>query len=130
MHFYSAKNTFALHGSAIKYRDKTYIILGESGAGKTTLAAYFCELGGKILTDDVARVVSSKDGLTVYPSYSSIKVWDDSAKELNIKVNDANRLLLREKKFSVSNSKHFTQAESKVDAVIVLEKSDIEECIS
>ncbi len=74
----------------------------------------------------MARVVSSKDGLTVYPSYSSIKVWDDSAKELNIKVNDANRLLLREKKFSVSNSKHFTQAESKVDAVIVLEKSDIE----
>jgi hypothetical protein len=42
-----------LHGSAVRYQDKTICFIGESGSGKSTSASLCVMNGGKIITDDI-----------------------------------------------------------------------------
>lgn len=42
-----------LHGSAVRYMDKTICFIGESGSGKSTSTSLFVRDGGKMITDDI-----------------------------------------------------------------------------
>ncbi|WP_044642200.1 phosphoenolpyruvate carboxykinase (ATP) [Risungbinella massiliensis] len=42
-----------LHGSAVRYRNKTICFIGDSGTGKSTIASLCALAGGKIITDDI-----------------------------------------------------------------------------
>lgn len=45
-----------LHGSAVRYQDKTICFIGESGSGKSTCASFCIINGGKIITDDIIAI--------------------------------------------------------------------------
>lgn len=45
-----------LHASAIQLEDRAVAFVGESGQGKTTVAAMLCCQGARLVTDDVLRV--------------------------------------------------------------------------
>lgn len=45
-----------LHASAIQLGDRAVAFVGESGQGKTTVAAMLCSQGARLVTDDVLRV--------------------------------------------------------------------------
>lgn len=47
-----------LHGSAVEFDGSAVALLGGSGGGKSTLAAVLALGGGRLVTDDVLRVVS------------------------------------------------------------------------
>lgn len=49
-----------LHGSAVRYQDKTLCFIGESGAGKSTCASLCVMDGGKFITDDVIAIHPKK----------------------------------------------------------------------
>jgi hypothetical protein len=61
-----------LHGSAIAVGDSAVALLGECGAGKSTLAAAFAKLGYPVLTEDVIAITT---GLLVQPGYPLIRLW-------------------------------------------------------
>jgi hypothetical protein len=44
---------FVLHGSAVELDGKALAFVGESGQGKSTMAALFCAFGASLVTDDV-----------------------------------------------------------------------------
>lgn len=68
-----------LHGTAIVDQDEAIVLLGDSGFGKSTLAAKFVEAGHTLLTDDLVLLRPGECGLDAYPGPPRIKLFPDSA---------------------------------------------------
>ncbi len=99
-----------LHGSFINVEGKGLLLTGESGVGKSTIAAVMLKKGFKMLTDDVAAVVlHGLKGPTVYPGYPSQKLWEDAIERIGIveEKKVLNRVNKDLNKYSVMRDKYF-----------------------
>jgi hypothetical protein len=66
------------HGSAVEIGSEAFAFLGESGRGKSTIAAGLAVGGHRFLTDD-GLVLESADGIyQAQPSHPSLRLWQDS----------------------------------------------------
>ena len=71
-----------LHASAVEIGESAVAFVGESGRGKSTLAASFATNGSRFLTDD-GLVLETHDGeCRAMPSHPSIRLWEDSQEAL------------------------------------------------
>jgi len=70
------------HASAIETVFGALVFMGESGRGKSTLAASFATNGFRFLTDDGLSVEEENNGYQVQPSHPSIRLWQDSQEAL------------------------------------------------
>jgi hypothetical protein len=52
-----------LHASALQWGNDTFLIVGQSGMGKSTVAALCCAAGGKFISDDVVALAQGPDGV-------------------------------------------------------------------
>ena len=69
------RGTWSLHASAAIYDDKLVLFLGESGQGKSTLAAYLAdEAGWRLAADDILPVTISSGGVTAWPHFPQLKL--------------------------------------------------------
>ena len=69
-----------LHGSAVDTASGAVLFVGESGRGKSTLAASFRSAGMVLLSDDCVRLTNSAGGgVDCLPTYRSLRLWPDSA---------------------------------------------------
>lgn len=59
------KNIIALHGAAVEYKGKAYILLAPTTSGKTTLTAYLTSNGFNYITEDC--VLLYKNEMLIYP---------------------------------------------------------------
>jgi hypothetical protein len=66
------------HASAVEIGSGAVAFVGESGRGKSTLAASFAVSGCRFLTDDGLVVEPSAESFEALPSHPSIRLWDDS----------------------------------------------------
>jgi len=80
------KGYFVLHASAWVVGERAILALGQSGAGKSTMASWFGAQGYPILTDDclVLRQDSPKSQWMALPSYPSVRLWPDSIDAVGI----------------------------------------------
>ncbi len=74
----SHQGKLVFHASAVEIDGVAIAFLGESGKGKSTLAASFARNGHAFLTDDGLRVEREGDHWMVIPSQASLRLWDDS----------------------------------------------------
>jgi hypothetical protein len=74
----SRQGKLVFHASAVEIDGYAVAFLGESGKGKSTLAAGFAISGFRFLTDDGLMVEPSDDGYWILPSHPSIRLWQDS----------------------------------------------------
>ena len=74
----SQRGKLVLHASAVEVDGRAAVFLGESGRGKSTLAASFASAGHRFLADD--GLVLEREGQTyvAQPSHPSIRLWQDS----------------------------------------------------
>lgn len=107
-----------LHGSAVRYRDKTICFIGESGSGKSTSASLCVMDGGKIITDDIIAF-HPKDHM-VRSGLSSLRLFSSSPL-----VKMAKQSFDEGDKFRVdfSNGLHYTET-SVIDCFFFLEVND------
>ncbi len=70
------------HASAVEVGEGAIVLAGESGRGKSTLAASFAVNGFRFLTDDGLVLERGAEGYAVLPSHPSIRLWADSADAL------------------------------------------------
>lgn len=74
------------HASAVEVDGRVLAVLGQSGQGKSTLAASFAAEGYPLLTDDclVVRWDERARQWLAQPSYQSVRLWPDSVSALGI----------------------------------------------
>lgn len=71
-----------LHGSAVMIEGGAVAFVGETGRGKSTLAASFASAGHPVITDDCLMLEHGRDGLRAVPTYPSLRLWEDAADTL------------------------------------------------
>lgn len=72
----ASRRTFCLHASAAQFRGRTFIFLGESGQGKSTLAAYLSGEGRRgwlRVADDILAVTTSSR-VEAWPHFPQLKL--------------------------------------------------------
>lgn len=80
------RHKILLHSSAIIFNEKLVLFLGDSGAGKSSIAAELSKRNYTIFSDDVCVLEprSEKNNeVLAFSSYPMMKLWDDTVKELN-----------------------------------------------
>ncbi len=72
-----------LHASAIATPRGAVVFMGNSGRGKSTLAAHFAQHGFRVLTDDIAVIRFDEAGRPLAePGLPQFKLWPNSVSEL------------------------------------------------
>lgn len=72
-----------LHASAIAIDQQAIALLGPAGAGKSTTAAAFAELGYPVLSDDIVALTACNDRFLVQPGYPRLRLWPESVYALH-----------------------------------------------
>lgn len=86
----SHRGRVVLHASCVERGGVGFAFAGESGRGKSTLAASFAQNGATLVTDDCLVVRRQDDGsVFAVPSYSGVRLWESSATALFSKTADA-----------------------------------------
>lgn len=67
-----------LHASAVATAWGCIAFIGDSGRGKSTLAASFASAGHPFLSDDGLCVEAGRQAAVAFPSHPSIRLWEDS----------------------------------------------------
>ncbi len=80
------RGMMTLHASSFVHNGKGVMILGESGAGKSSLTASFAIGGAGLLTDDITPVVMKDTGPHIMALHESIRIRKNTAEQLNIDV--------------------------------------------
>ena len=78
----SRQGTLVFHASAVEIDAQAVAFMGESGRGKSTLAASFATHGFRFLTDDGLVVEAVDNRWQVAPSHPTIRLWEDSEEAL------------------------------------------------
>lgn len=82
------------HASSFIFASRGIMLLGETGAGKSSLTASFTRESGGFLSDDLSPVLIKGKTPYLWPVYKSIKLWPDTIDHLQI---DQNKLRPAEK---------------------------------
>jgi hypothetical protein len=78
--------TWCLHASAAMFRDCLLVFLGESGQGKSTLAAYLSgeDRGWTRVADDILPVTAQSSRVEAWPHFPQLKLSDESRPSSNL----------------------------------------------
>src|SRR5436309_3387291 len=68
------KGCSVLHASAVEVSGQVVAFVAGSGMGKTTLAALCCASGAKLVTDDVLRIETARDGGWCFAGTSELRL--------------------------------------------------------
>jgi len=78
------RGMLAIHGSAITDGKQTTILSGQSGVGKSSLAAGLLELGYSVIADDISVIgLNGKQHFIVENGIPHLKLWKDVLVHLN-----------------------------------------------
>lgn len=72
-------NIYCLHASACLINKKIFIIMADSGTGKSTIARFIDkQANAKRIADDIVPVMLKNDKLTLLPNFPQLKLVDDN----------------------------------------------------
>lgn len=81
-----------LHASAITIGAKCYIFMGNSCAGKSTLAAYMVhQRGCGFLTDEICSIEFKPEKFYVHAASPEVRLFNDSKNQFNLQENEATK---------------------------------------
>lgn len=73
------RSIWSLHASAVIYKENVIVFLGESGHGKSTLAAYLSQgKDWRLVADDILPVQIGSNGVNVLPHFPQLKLPMDA----------------------------------------------------
>ncbi|KJV09955.1 hypothetical protein VZ95_08185 [Elstera litoralis] len=114
-----------LHASAVDIGGRALLLSGVSGAGKSTLAAAFSARGYRLLSDDLCAL-EGREGqpLRVLPAFPRVKLWRDSASQLQVPVDGLERSRGELEKYHVPLAEALFQPKALPPAHIVLLRTE------
>lgn len=113
------------HGSAVERDGRAILFCGDSGAGKSTMAAALCQAGARLVADDLSRIEPAAGGVLIYPSSARIKLWREAIDHLGWQDRILQRDYYRDDKFHCSaNGAPPTDTPIAVAALVSLEEGE------
>jgi hypothetical protein len=99
---------FPLHASVVVVNGQAVAFAGDSGAGKSTMAAWMHAQGYPLLCDDVCVIRFDEEaGAMAFPGFPRLKLWKDALHALDIASEELQRDYSRADKFHLSVSERF-----------------------
>lgn len=120
------RGCFPIHGAALKNNDNCLAIVGDSGAGKSSLATSLSLSDWKIVTDDVMHIELIDSAAIILPSYPSQKIWKKTADQLNIDVKGCDAIFNRIDKYFVDGEDQFEKSSTRLDYLFEIRIGDVE----
>ena len=72
------RGILALHSSVVQAGDHAIAFCGETGSGKSSVAAWLIARGYRLVSDDLCRCEVADEKARVYPSAPRLKLWHDA----------------------------------------------------
>ncbi|QKG69992.1 hypothetical protein [Erythrobacter mangrovi] len=94
------------HGSAVERGGRAVLFCGDSGEGKSTMAAAAIASGAALVADDLSRVELGGGAALLHPSSARIKLWSQAIDQLGWRDRVTERDWMREDKFHCSVPSH------------------------
>ena len=94
------RGMLAIHGSAITDGNQTTILSGQSGVGKSTIAAGLLELGYSVIADDISVIGRNGKHFIVERGIPHLKLWKDVLVHLN-KADDLSKVRPQLEKYRI-----------------------------
>ncbi|HKP34744.1 MAG TPA: hypothetical protein VJT70_08205 [Sphingomicrobium sp.] len=117
-----------LHANAIEIDGQAVAFMGESGAGKSTVAAWFHDRGFRVIADDVCVVKFDGDERALAcPGLPRLRLWEEALEATGRPVAEYPRSYLGDddfRKYDVSISANAARKACAIGAVFVLARSD------
>lgn len=114
-----------LHANAIVVRGEAVAFAGPTGAGKSTLAAYFQSCGHQLLCDDVCVVSFDENGQALaWPGPPRLKLWRDAVAAFGHDGERLERVFERHDKFHLPFSRGIGQAPFPLRRLYVLQRHE------
>ena len=107
------------HGSSFLCNGKGIMICGNSGTGKSSVTAAFCQNNAIYVNDDISPVSASGSQVSILPVKTRIKLWDDALDKLNISSDKLNRIRPEMEKFYLTFDKRATTPQT-LDYIFIL----------
>ena len=105
---YFQRRYFPLHASVVVINDQAVAFTGDTGAGKSTQAAWLNSNGFQLLCDDVCVIRFSDTGEALaYPGFPRLKLWDDALAAFDIETSGLQRDYFRANKYHLAAKEGF-----------------------
>ncbi len=88
-----------LHASAIDHQGGVTAFLGNSGAGKSTMAACLQARGYRVVSDDICLLEEAPEAMHVIPIAGWLKLWRGSLDHLGAQPDESERVFVAEDKY-------------------------------
>lgn len=122
------RGLLVLHGAAVRRGARASIFVGDSGDGKSTMAACLGAAGYEILGDDtMALWPCAERGFLVWPGSSTFKLWIDTIDALGMPADGLESVGERLDKFFVSNAAPAANEPVPLDEIFLLEAGNATE---
>ena len=128
-HVLSLAGIPVLHASAIEYDGRAVVFAGETGAGKSTIAAALGRQPGRILADDCVVFSEHTNEFHASAPYPSLRLWEDSAAALEMGFGHPGHRPGK-RRFASSSRVMFSTGAAPLDAICLLDRSESSECLA
>ena len=116
------RSLFVLHGSAVAVNGNAVVFLGDSGRGKSSVAAALSLRGHPIMTDDVAAI-GFKPSVVVFPGVPQLKLGLEVATALGLDTQTMPQVHPHEEKYIYRNPAGFSHVPLPLKAIYIVEDS-------
>lgn len=117
---FSQRNMLAIHCSSIHIDNKGILLMGHSGAGKSSLTTRFLESGYKFLTDDVAVLGINDDSIVVYPGFPQQNLCNDIVEQYGYDKKSLTSVDVDRDKYSIRRAEQFYTEAVCLSAMFIL----------
>ena len=115
-----------LHGNGFVHEGGAVLVLGNTGVGKSTLAAALAQKGYTLLADDVCAMDTDSDGRSiVFPGVPHVKLWEDAAKRIGVSTGGLRKVTGRMDKFVSPHHGTFCKHAVPLKRIYILAKGDV-----
>lgn len=117
-----------IHGSCVVIGKRSIVIMGSSGAGKSSLAGTFIKEGCKFLSDDVSVISENALGkMLVQPGYPYRKLHQDSAEYHSLDYIGFERIEFEEEKYLIPQHDSFMAEPAELGAFFEIAPGDVDD---
>lgn len=122
------RHMVALHSSSIVVGNKSVVICGECGSGKSTISLELKRKGCKMLSDDISAIKVGKDALPyIYPSFPQQKFCADTLLKVTDDLSNAILVDKERNKYTVASVDKFRKEPAVLSTFYELAVGDCED---